>query len=66
MSLQPIDERIRELWKAVAITAAEHVDGASAAARADIVAMEFIKRFAPNDTMAREINNALLNNVKTP
>jgi len=52
MSMLPLDARIRELWKAVAITASETKSSETAIARADDITLAFIERFYPTDMTA--------------
>ena len=52
MTELPLDARIRELWKAVAITASEHDTPHNALHKADEVTLAFIERFYPNDMTA--------------
>lgn len=58
-STLPLDARVRELWKAVAITASEHEGAGTAVERADHVTLAFLERFYPNDITARGLRNAL-------
>lgn len=52
MAELPVDARIRELWKAVAITASEHDSSSTAVGKADEVTLAFVERFYPNDMQA--------------
>ena len=55
----PLDARVRELWKAVAITASEHEGAGTAVERADFVTLAFINRFYPNDSKGRALQAAI-------
>lgn len=59
MTELPLDARIRELWKAVAITASEHETPFEAVNRADHVTMSFIRRFFPDDETAAELKRGI-------
>ena len=59
----PLDERIRQLWKDTAMSAAENCSGGEAVARADAVTLAFIDRFYSNNmeggNHVNMINNAI-------
>ena len=52
MAVLPLDERIRQLWKDTAMSAAENCGGMEAVTRADTVTIAFINRFYPNNMEA--------------
>lgn len=61
MEIQPLDVRVRELWKAVAAGAAEREDAETSVWRADNIVLEFLDRFYPNDHEANVLRNSILN-----
>ncbi len=61
MAELPLDARIRELWKAVVITASEHDNSDVAIAKADAAALAFIQRFYPNDMIAGQTRVKIMN-----
>ena len=52
MAALPLDERIRQLWKDTAMSAAEGCGGMEAVNRADTVTLAFINRFYANNMEA--------------
>lgn len=55
----PVDARLRELWKAVAITTCEHEAAERAIEKADVVTMAFIRRFMPENDIAATIKRQI-------